>query len=225
MLKALLRNALASLGAMALTALALLLAFPDLRMRGEEWLLAHLEERAGADDVLESDPEAARRATAVDPKSLPPRQARMAAWLADTYKVALEPTSALVAEAFRLGPRLKLEPSLILAVMAVESNLHPYIQSPSGAQGLMQVMPKVHRRRFEEQGGAVTAFDPLTNLRVGARVLQECVKLMGGSVDEGLRFYLGGAKSDPQSSAPYIAKVKGIQAQLDRAGEDGTLRP
>jgi hypothetical protein len=202
-----------------------LLAFPDLRNRGEDWLLARLDARAGLDEALDSDPEAARRATAVDPRTLPPIQARMAVWLADTYKVAVEPTSALVAEAFRLGPRLKLEPSLILAVMAVESNLHPYIQSPSGAQGLMQVMPKVHRRRFEEQGGAVTAFDPLTNLRVGARVLQECVKLMGGSVQEGLRFYLGGSKSDPQSSAPYIAKVMGIKSQLDKAGEDSPARP
>jgi soluble lytic murein transglycosylase-like protein len=60
-----------------------------------------------------------------------------------------------------------------LAVMAIESNFHPYIQSKVGAQGLMQVMPKVHAQRYEEFGGKLAAFDPITNLRVGVSVLVE----------------------------------------------------
>ena len=157
------------------------------------------------------------RATAIDPASLPPPQARMARWLASTYKVAPEPVAALVREAHLVGPRLKLQPTMILAVMATESSLNPFSESSAGAQGLMQVMPKVHARRFEEHGGPMTAFDPLTNLRVGARVLHDCIKLTGGSVEDGLRFYLGGSRVDEALAAEYIAKVMALKARLEEA--------
>jgi soluble lytic murein transglycosylase-like protein len=55
---------------------------------------------------------------------------------------------ALVAEAYEIGTRTKLDPTLILAVMAVESGFNPFAQSPVGAQGLMQVMTGVHSDKY-----------------------------------------------------------------------------
>ena len=217
LLRALLRHALAGLGLVTAAAALALALIPSWRALAEDRLLAWLEQRSFDEVVMAPDPLAADRATAIDPSTLPVDQARMARWLAGTYKVAPEPVAALVREAHLVGPKLKLPPTMILAVMAAESSLNPFSQSAAGAQGLMQVMPKVHARRFEEHGGPMTAFDPLTNLRVGARVLHDCVKLTGGSVEDGLRFYLGGSRVDDATAAEYIGKVMALKARLEEA--------
>lgn len=156
----------------------------------------------------------ADRATAVNLQDLPRAQAAVAVWLGQKYKIAPEPLAALVAEAHVLGKRHKLAPHLILAVMAIESNFHPYVQSHAGAQGLMQVMTAIHAKRYEAYGGKLAAFDPITNLRVGVSVLADSIKLKGGSLDEGLRFYLGGDAVTEDGG--YVAKVLAEQARLDQ---------
>ncbi|NUQ05348.1 MAG: ROK family protein [Anaerolineae bacterium] len=113
-------------------------------------------------------------------------------WLARRYRVATEPVAALVSEAWAIGRRAGLEPTLILAVIAIESSFNPFAQSPVGAQGLMQVMTRVHDDKYGAFGGTHAAFDPITNLRVGVQVLKECIA-RAGSVAEGLRYYVGAA--------------------------------
>ena len=132
-------------------------------------------------------------------------------WLSKKYRVAPEPVAALVAEAFNISSRTKLEPTLILAVMAVESGFNPFAQSTVGAQGLMQVMTRVHSDKYESFGGKLAAFDPVTNLRVGVRVLQECIA-RAGSLEAGLRFYVGAANLDDDGG--YTAKVLAEQGRL-----------
>ncbi len=157
---------------------------------------------------------AAERATAVDLSALPPAQAAVAEWLGSKYRVAPEPVAALVVEAYEVAPKVKLPAHLILAVMAIESSFHPYVQSHAGAQGLMQVMGGIHARRFEAYGGSETAFDPVVNLRVGAAVLADAIKLKGSSVEAGLRFYLGGDAVTEDGG--YVAKVLTEKARLDQ---------
>ena len=89
-----------------------------------------------------------------------------------------------------IGQRAGLDPTLILAIMAIESSFNPFAQSPVGAQGLMQVMTRVHDDKYEPFGGNHAAFDPVTNLRVGVQVLKECIA-RAGSLEAGLRFYVG----------------------------------
>jgi hypothetical protein len=142
---------------------------------------------------------------------LPKQQAAITYWLSKKYKVAPEPVSALVAEAFEIGLRTKLEPTLILAVMAVESGFNPFAQSTVGAQGLMQVMTQVHQDKYENFGGKLAAFDPLTNLRVGVKVLQECIA-RAGSTEGGLRSYVGAANNEEDGG--YSGKVMAENARL-----------
>ncbi len=156
----------------------------------------------------------AERATAVHLQDLPKSQAAVAVWLGRKYKVAPEPLAALVAEAHVLGKKYRLAPNLILGVMAIESNFHPYVQSQAGAQGLMQVMTAIHAQRYEAYGGKLAAFDPITNLRVGVSVLVDSIKLKGGSLEDGLRFYLGGFALAEDGG--YVAKVLAEQALLDQ---------
>ncbi|MEK7346037.1 MAG: lytic transglycosylase domain-containing protein [Pseudomonadota bacterium] len=155
----------------------------------------------------------AERATAMNLQDLPRSQAAVAEWLGRKYKVAPEPLAALVAEAHVLSKKTKLAPHFILAVMAIESNFHPYVQSQAGAQGLMQVMTEIHEKRYQAFGGRLAAFDPIANLRVGAAVLSDAVKLRGGSLEEGLKFYLGGYALSEDGG--YVSKVFAEQAQLD----------
>jgi len=199
------RRSVALLGlATAATALALA-AHPDLRQQGEQTLLGWLQQRqeASAGDAIVAEPMAADRATAALPHTLPAQQAKVTQWLSRKYRVAQEPLSVLVAEAYKISDIVKIDPTLILAVMAIESRFNPFAQSPVGAQGLMQVMTRVHTDKYRAFGGQLAAFDPVANLRVGARVLQECIH-RAGSVEGGLRLYVGAVTT---SGADYINKV------------------
>ena len=158
----------------------------------------------------------ADRAPAIELSSLPPAQAAVAQWLAIKYRVAPEPVAALVAEAHAVSPKVKLPANLILAVMAIESSFHPYVQSHAGAQGLMQVMGGIHARRYDSYGGSEAAFNPLVNLRVGAEVLADAIRLKGGSVEAGLRFYLGGDAVSDDGDGGYVGKVLAERARLDQ---------
>ena len=178
------------------------------------WLKERHETRAESQGnllIAISEPAAVSRATAANLSELPRQQAAVASWLSRRYKVAPEPVSRIVQEAWQLGQRAQLDPTLILAVMAVESSFNPFAQSPVGAQGLMQVMTRVHDDKYLRFGGNHAAFDPLTNLRVGVQVLKDCIA-QAGSVEGGLKFYVGAANLPDDGG--YAAKVLGEQSHL-----------
>ena len=197
-------NSFALIGLAVAFVVLTLTARPDLRQAGEAHLMDWLQSRQVA--LLEMPVElgAIERATASNPKDLPKEQAAVAYWLSKKYRVAPEPLSALVAEAYETGARTKIDPTLILAIMAIESSFNPFAQSSVGAQGLMQVMTRVHTDKYENFGGRFAAFDPVTNLRVGVKVLQECIA-RAGSVEGGLRYYVGAANLPDDGG--YTAKV------------------
>jgi hypothetical protein len=200
-------NSVALLGMLLAVGLITLSLNADWRSAGEQkllgWLMDRQEALATANDegtdptalAFEPEPTAADRVTVALPSELPKQQASVAMWLSRKYRVAPEPLGALVAEAFEIGERAKLDPTLLLAIMAIESRFNPFAQSPVGAQGLMQVLTRVHTDKYEDFGGKLAAFDPLTNLRVGAKVLQDCIK-RAGSIEGGLRLYVGAVTTD-----------------------------
>ena len=209
-------NSFALLGLALVFSIAFLIARPDLRNAGEFQLMTWLQERQeeSMGEVAEpvvAELTAVARATASNPKDLPLQQAAVAYWLSKKYSVAPEPLSALVAQAFEIGQKAKLDPTLILAIMAIESGFNPFAQSPVGAQGLMQVMTKVHHDKYESFGGRLAAFDPVTNLRVGVKVLQECIR-RAGSIEGGLKYYVGAANLVDDGG--YTIKVMAEHARL-----------
>lgn len=222
-------NALALVGLLVIGAAIVGVWRPDVRNDVEVWVLDHLQMRQGVDTQsplnvaalvepaaepavpIVGDASAVSRATATDPDDLSREQANVARWIARRYKVAPEPIGRLVQEAWEVGHRFKLEPTLILAIMAVESSFNPFAQSSVGAQGLMQVMTTIHDKKYEPFGGVLAAFDPVTNLKVGVQVLKECIA-RAGSLHEGLRHYVGAANLPNDSG--YAGKVLGEQAHL-----------
>lgn len=216
-------NTLAVVGLAVVAALVFAGGRDDLRHEVEktalEWLQGRHEARELASgNVLAgvAEPEAITRATAADPKALTRQQALVAQWISRRYKVAPEPISALVQEAWTIGQRAGLDPTLILAIMAIESSFNPFAQSPVGAQGLMQVMTRVHDDKYEAFGGTHAAFDPISNLRVGVQVLKECIQ-RAGSLQEGLKYYVGAALHDTDGG--YAARVLMEQSHLQRVAQ------
>ena len=216
-------NGFAMLGLAVMFAAVTLTARPEIRELGETQLRGWLQSRqvslGGVEptaSTTETQVDAIERATAADPKDLPKQQASVAFWLSKKYRVAPEPLSALVAEAYDIGRRTKLDPTLILAIMAVESGFNPFAQSAMGAQGLMQVMTKIHGDKYEIFGGNLAAFDPVTNLRVGVKVLQECIA-RAGSLEGGLRFYVGASNLEGDSG--YAGKVMAEHVRIQSIAE------
>jgi soluble lytic murein transglycosylase-like protein len=125
-------------------------------------------------------------------------------WLSKRYRVAGDAANMLVSTAYLTAREIKLDPLLILAVMSIESGLNPFAESPVGAQGLMQVMSKVHHEKFQDMGGLQAALNPVANIRVGALILKDYVT-RGGSVEAGLKSYVGAAAFETDDG--YGSKV------------------
>jgi hypothetical protein len=220
-------NTLALVGLVALAAGLFAGSHSEVRHKAEqvalEWLQGRHEARELATGNLlatVAEPEAVSRATATDVSALSREQANLARWIARRYKVAPEPIGALVSEAWTIGQRAGLDPTLILAIMAVESSFNPFAQSPVGAQGLMQVMTRVHDDKYEAFGGTHAAFDPISNLRVGVQVLKECIQ-RAGSLQEGLRYYVGAALLDTDGG--YAARVLAEQQHMRNVADGKTV--
>jgi len=208
--------ALLGLGLVAIT--ALFASQNELRLGLEQQALAWLSERQVArtqpseePETIVAEPQAVHRVTAADLAELDKQQSALAHHLARRYKVAVEPVARLVLEAWHAGERARIDPTLVLAVIAVESSFNPFAQSPVGAQGLMQVMTRVHDEKFVAFGGQRAALDPISNLRVGVQILKDCIQ-RGGSVTEGLRYYVGAANLEDDGG--YGARVLFEQEQL-----------
>jgi soluble lytic murein transglycosylase-like protein len=77
---------------------------------------------------------------------------------------------------------------------------------------MMQVMPRIHAKRYEKFGGKTAFLDPVVSLKVGAEILRDFRKLKGGSETEALRFYFGGGAT----SDAYIDRVRAEQRLLNQ---------
>ena len=223
-------NTLALVGFLLVGGLLFAGSQADIRHMAETHALGWLQARhvARAEPVeaalalAPAEPDAVSRATASDPKDLNKQQAAVANWLSRRYRVAPEPISRLVQEAWVVGDRAGLDPTLILAIMAVESSFNPFAQSPVGAQGLMQVMTKIHDDKYSPFGGVHAAFDPVTNLRVGVQVLKECIA-RAGSLEAGLKYYVGAANLVDDGG--YAGKVLAEQSHLRAVAGGKSVSP
>ena len=133
-------------------------------------------------------------------------------YIAKRYRVAQDATAGFVATAYRAGTEWKVDPLLILAVMAVESRYNPVAESQQGAKGLMQVIPKFHADKLAEHGGEGALLDPNVNIQVGAQILREYLRRFG-ETETALQMYAG-AFDEPNSA--YAFKVLAERARLEQ---------
>ncbi|KIX11735.1 lytic transglycosylase [Dethiosulfatarculus sandiegensis] len=105
-----------------------------------------------------------------------------------------------------------LDPNLVKAVVATESDFNPACVSSAGAQGLMQLMPETAKDL-----GVENPFDPAQNIEGGARYLSWMLKRFDGNLNKALSAYNWGPSNVeaggklPLETKNYLKKVNGMQ--------------
>ena len=138
-------------------------------------------------------------------------QQRVMAWLAKRYRIAQTASKMLVEAAYSAGHEVRIDPLLVLSVMAIESRFNPFAESAMGAQGLMQVMAKVHHSKFDDLGGTRSVLNPVANIQVGAQILKDVIR-RSGSVEAGLKLYVGAGNLETDGG--YASKVLSEYSKL-----------
>ena len=129
------------------------------------------------------------------------------------YRVSSEALEPIFVTAQSAGRQLHLDPLLIIAVIGIESRFNPFSESVVGAKGLMQVMPRYHQDKLPEDADQAAFLNPVINVQVGAKVLQESIRRTGG-LENGLQQF-GGAVTDPERR--YASKVLAEKQRLEQA--------
>ncbi len=230
------QHTLSIFGVSALVVIAVLFARPDLAKQLSKMLnhepeavavvaappLTELMEAPASAPVSNSSPLTAEEKALL---GTPKQQQWVTSWLSKRYRVAGDAANMLVSTAYLTAREIKLDPLLILAVMAIESGLNPFAESPMGAQGLMQVMSKVHYDKFQDMGGVQAALNPVANIRVGSLILKDYVT-RGGSVEAGLKTYVGAAafETDDGYGSRVMAEYKRLK-QVSAGKKVPTITP
>jgi hypothetical protein len=138
---------------------------------------------------------------------------RVVQFFAKKYHLASSQLETYIYYAEKSAKAKNIDPSLILAVMSIESGMNPIVESPVGAQGLMQVLTSVHADKYKPFGGTKHAFDVDANIAVGSAILADCIKL-AGNVELGLKYYVGA--TGPTDNG-YAAKVWAEKDRIEKA--------
>ena len=213
------RHTLAVIGLAALAALTLVFFRPSLLDELKELspFATESSEQIAADELAFAEmlelpqPKYAAVADSDAGASSSVEQQRVTRWLSKRYHIAGSASKMLVNAAYESADAVKLDPLLILAVMAIESRFNPFAESAVGAQGLMQVMSRVHHDKFDDHGGVTAALNPVANIKVGARILKEMIR-HSGSIDGGLKLYVGAGNMETDGG--YAGKVMAEHARL-----------
>ena len=114
--------------------------------------------------------------------------------IARKYRVNASSVEQYMGYARQSGKTYNVDPYLIMAVMATESSFNPRAQSRVGAQGLMQVHTRMHKKRFKPYGSTDSVWEPKVNIQVGSSILSDYLKRYGGSERRALKAYVGAAR-------------------------------
>ncbi len=113
----------------------------------------------------------------------------------------------------KLAPQYEIDPSLVLAVIAVESGFNTQAVSPKNAQGLMQLIPAT-AERFQVRD----VFDPEENIRGGMAYLRWLLAFFKGDVALVAAAYNAGegAVEKYRGIPPYPETVKYVDKIMSR---------
>ncbi len=163
-----------------LTLPLLLLSTPEEKQRLTQstTTMRIVEYQIGLQDVSEDERKAFRKLLQKEPLALI-EQPKRDAWLLSvrpeimSFGVSEHEAESIARWVWLYAHSHNLDPSLLLALIAIESRFDAYATSSVGAQGLMQVMPF-----WKKELGSKTdnLFDVATNIRYGASILDHYMK-------------------------------------------------
>lgn len=139
------------------------------------------------------------------------------AYYGDHYIMPLRYPLAFKTEVEHFASLEKLSSLLVFAVMREESRFRPYVKSPAGAIGLLQLMPKTARYLGKQQRmriGQGHLIDPKINLQLGTYYLKKLYNRYDGNLYYTLAAYNGGAtnvkrwiKKNPFDDMDYFVEI------------------
>ena len=109
--------------------------------------------------------------------------------------------------------RHSVDPSLVRAIVQVESNFNPHAVSRKGAIGLMQLMP-----RTAKSLNVTNPYDPAQNVDAGVRHFKQLLDSYGGNLELSLAAYNAGVTAVHRSGGVpnysetrnYVKRITGI---------------
>lgn len=145
----------------------------------------------------------------------------LVSYLASKFAQPLKQMELIVDTAFEEAFKHQLPPVLVLAIIQKESSFRPEARNPSGATGLMQVMPKYHADKIRHIRHPAGLFNPQANIRIGVRILAEYVEWAEGDVSRALRRYSGNARNYPQTVQKIAEELQQVKDE-SREGVAGS---
>jgi soluble lytic murein transglycosylase-like protein len=116
----------------------------------------------------------------------------------------------IAAAVIKYSAKYELDPQLVTAVMRVESTARPWVRSPAGAVGLMQVMP--HMAAQADFAGNLTTTE--SNVEAGCMILADNIRRLGE--EDGISAYFWGSEIRGLS---YLHRVLAARAAIERQAE------
>ena len=181
------------------------------------WLgLATCQAFANEPPPVEAVDEVASAASAsvgdeIAPTTLTPRMQRALDYVKTRFKISKEAIHPLFEAVQRIGKEHGIDPLLIVAIISIESGFKPHVKSAGGGHGLMQVIPRYHLDKIPDGLGVKGLMDPVVNVKVGTRILDEAIRRTGSPV-AGLQSYNGSDKKRKFANRGLAEK-----ARLERA--------
>ncbi len=125
-----------------------------------------------------------REVPVLDGEMVPAAYAHVVRW----YNPRLDASQvdAIIRSVLHYGTAYRIDPRLIMALIAIESGFRIQVQSPAGAYGLGQLMPDTWRAM------GVDPADPVGNIYATARVLRAHLDRFGGNLQLALAAYNAG---------------------------------
>lgn len=118
----------------------------------------------------------------------------------------------IAAAVIKYSAKYGLDPNLVTDVMQVESTARPWARSPSGAVGLMQVMPYMASQ--VEITGNLTTIE--SNVEAGCIILADNIRRLGE--DDGISAYFWGSEIRGIS---YLERVRAVRAAREARAQGG----
>ncbi|MDH5540403.1 MAG: transglycosylase SLT domain-containing protein [Rhizobacter sp.] len=165
-------------------------------------------------------------ATAAAPAAAP-RQAARAEFVPSVEIITRAPKEILDLVK-QMAPEYRLEPQLVLSIIATESNFDVVAQSPKNAKGLMQLIPET-AARFNVRN----PFDPAQNIRGGMAYLRWLLAYFEGDVSLVAAAYNAGeAAVERYRGVPpyletltYVRKILSAARMVDHAFDPSVTGP
>jgi soluble lytic murein transglycosylase-like protein len=141
--------------------------------------------------VVCTDPVMAK--PAISHRGITPAITGAARFIASHYRVSAARAFDIAESVFRVSRERRIDPYLVLAVIAVESSFRPHVVNRyGGAYGLMQIAVRVHEQRVAAAGGLEKLFRIAPNIRLGVALLVQYGARGAARVKHALWRYSGG---------------------------------